>query len=304
MQKYDFFFEIEEPSAFECLITYKMILFKSTKHIRFFLDEMIRKGTTIGYVPTMGALHNGHISLIINSKKSNDITASSIFVNPTQFNDPEDFEKYPVTLEKDIDVLEQTGCDILFLPAVTEIYPSGFTGLHHYALGYLETILEGKYRPGHFQGVCQVVNRLLEIVQPHNLYLGQKDYQQCMVIKKMIELVQMRINVVICTTLREDNGLAMSSRNMRLNMQEKEQAVKISEILLFIKREIKPGHIENIKERALQYLTAEGFKVDYVAITNAETLEPLEYWDGKKNIVALIAAYLNEVRLIDNMLLN
>ena len=281
-----------------------MILFKSTADIRFFLDEMRKRGNSIGYVPTMGALHKGHISLIVNSKKVNQITVSSIFVNPTQFNNPKDFEKYPVTLQSDIDLLEQNGCDVLFLPTVAEMYPTGFNNNKSYNLGYLETVLEGKYRPGHFQGVCQVVDRLLQIVQPHNLYLGQKDYQQCMVIKKMIELVQMNINVIVCATLREGDGLAMSSRNMRLNKQEREQAVRISEVLLFIKKEIKAGYIGDLEERAIQYLSAAGFKVDYVTIATADTLELLEYWDGSKNIVALAAAYMNEVRLIDNMLLN
>ena len=281
-----------------------MILFKSTADIRFFLDEMRKRGNSIGYVPTMGALHKGHISLIVNSKKVNQITVSSIFVNPTQFNNPKDFEKYPVTLQSDIDLLEQNGCDVLFLPTVAEMYPTGFNNNKSYNLGYLETVLEGKYRPGHFQGVCQVVDRLLQIVRPHNLYLGQKDYQQCMVIKKMIELVQMNINVIICATLREGDGLAMSSRNMRLNKQEREQAVRISEVLLFIKKEIKAGYIGDLEERAIQYLSAAGFKVDYVTIATADTLELLEYWDGSKNIVALAAAYMNEVRLIDNMLIN
>lgn len=281
-----------------------MILLKKIEDLHFFLTQMREKGNTIGYVPTMGALHPGHISLITNSKNTNHITVSSIFVNPTQFNDPKDFEKYPVTLEKDITILEQAGCDILFLPSVADMYPTAFKNLQQYDLGYLETVLEGKYRPGHFQGVCQVVHRLLQIVEPDNLFLGQKDYQQCMVIKKLIELVKLKVNVIVCATLREDDGLAMSSRNMRLNKQEREKAVKIYDTLAFLKREIKPGYIEDIKERALQYLAAEGFKPDYVTIASADNLELIEYWDGKENIVALIAAYLNEVRLIDNILLN
>ena len=185
----------------------------------------------------MGALHSGHISLITNSKIQNQLTVSSIFVNPTQFNNAKDFEKYPITLEKDIDQLEKNGCNVLFLPPVEEIYTDGLNKLPHYNLGYLETVLEGKYRPGHFQGVCQVVHRLLNIVQPDYLYLGQKDYQQCMVIKKLIELTQLKINVVISNTLRENDGLAMSSRNMRLNEEERKLSVKIFETLSFIKKE-------------------------------------------------------------------
>ena len=147
------------------------------------------KGKTIGFVPTMGALHAGHISLIKASKNENPITVCSIFVNPTQFNDPKDFEKYPVTIEKDIDMLKEAGCDVLFLPSVEEMYPEGIVTENHYDLGYLETILEGKFRPGHFQGVCMVMQRLLKIVSRIDLYLGQKDYQQCMVIKRLIELM-------------------------------------------------------------------------------------------------------------------
>jgi len=280
-----------------------MILFKKIAELDVFIAEQKKKGRIIGFVPTMGALHNGHISLINNSIKQGQLTVSSIFVNPTQFNDPKDFEKYPVTLEKDIDLLEKSGCDVLFLPSVNEIYPGGVANLPHYQLGYLETVLEGKYRPGHFQGVCQVVHLLLNAVQPHYLYLGQKDYQQCMVIKKLIELADLEITVVIGATLREPDGLAMSSRNMRLNDTERKQAVKISETLQFIKKEIKPGYIEDLKDRAVQYLTAEGFKVDYVEIATADNLGLVHNWDGKTPLVALVAAYLNEVRLIDNMLL-
>ena len=281
-----------------------MKIVNSIKELKSYLAEEKRNNKQIGFVPTMGALHDGHLSLVERCVKENDVCVVSVFVNPTQFNDPKDFEKYPVTLEKDIAILEEAGCDILFLPSVAEMYPTAFNNLQQYDLGYLETVVEGKYRPGHFQGVCQVVHRLLQIVEPDNLFLGQKDYQQCMVIKKLIELVKLKVTVIVCATLREDDGLAMSSRNMRLNKQEREKAVKIYDALAFLKREIKPGYVEDIKERALQYLAAEGFKPDYVAIASANNLELIEYWDGKENIVALIAAYLNEVRLIDNMLLN
>ncbi len=281
-----------------------MIVFKKIKELSSFIEQEKKKGKSIGFAPTMGALHDGHISLIINSSTSNRLTVSSIFVNPTQFNNANDFDKYPITIEKDIDLLEKNGCDILFMPTVKEMYPNGFVNPLHYNLGYLETVLEGKYRPGHFQGVCQVVHRLLSIVQPHNLYIGQKDYQQCMVIKKLIETTHLNINVIIGSTVREPDGLAMSSRNMRLNNEERKKAVIISEVLFFIKKEIKSGYIEDLKERAVNYLSAQGIKVDYIAIATADTLEVLENWDGKCPIVALAAVYLNEVRLIDNMLLN
>jgi len=280
-----------------------MILFKKSEELSSFLLKKRQKGLKIGFAPTMGALHPGHISLIGNSKKGSDLTVSSIFVNPTQFNDPKDFEKYPVTLDTDLDALEKAGCDAVLLPSVAEIYPNGMKNLPHYDLGYIETVLEGQYRPGHFQGVCQVVHRLLQIVDPHFLYLGQKDYQQCMVIKKLIALTAMPTEVIICPTLREADGLAMSSRNLRLTETERKKAVRISEVLSFIKTQTRPGYLEDLKERAVQYLTAEGFTVDYVEIATAADLEIVQTWDGITPLVALVAAYLNGVRLIDNMVL-
>ncbi|MFN8252845.1 MAG: pantoate--beta-alanine ligase [Ferruginibacter sp.] len=280
-----------------------MILFKKAAEISEFLSEQRKKGVRTGFVPTMGALHDGHISLISNSRQDDDLTACSIFVNPTQFNDATDFEKYPVTLSTDIDALEKAGCDVLFLPSVHEIYPNGTGQLPQYALGYLETVLEGKYRPGHFQGVCQVVHRLLDIVQPDALFLGQKDFQQCMVIKRLVELIHMNTEVVVCATLREAGGLAMSSRNMRLTAAEREKAVLISQTLSYIKQSLKPGYLGDLKQRAVNYLNEEGFKTDYVEITDAGNLALCDYWDGHTPLVAVAAAYLHEVRLIDNMLL-
>src|ERR1700691_4943551 len=193
-----------------------MILFKRSAHLYRWLNHETVSGKSIGFVPTMGALHEGHISLITISKKETDITVCSIFVNPTQFNDPRDFQKYPITLEKDIALLEQAGTDVLFLPEVEEIYPKGTSGLEHYDLGRIETLLEGQYRPGHFQGVCQVMRRLLDVVRPDDLFMGQKDYQQCMVLQRLLELRGMPTRLHRCPILREPDGLAMSSRNMGL----------------------------------------------------------------------------------------
>ena len=281
-----------------------MILFKNAAELDRYLTEKRHEGISTGFVPTMGALHEGHISLIRESRARCGLTISSIFVNPTQFNDSKDFAKYPITLEKDIDGLEGAGCDVLFLPSIDEVYPNGTTDLPTYDLGYLETVLEGKFRPGHFQGVCQVVDRLLSMVKPHYLFLGQKDYQQCMVIKKLVELTEGETTIIICPTLREKEGLAMSSRNMRLNTEEKEKALCIYNTLSFLKQELKPGYLEDLKERAVQYLTTEGFRVDYVEIAGANDLDLLQNWNGSTPTVALIAAFLNEVRLIDNMLLD
>jgi pantoate--beta-alanine ligase len=200
-------------------------------------------------------------------------------------------------------MLEAAGCDVLFLPSVKEIYPANVPALY-YKLGYLEKILEGKYRPGHFQGVCQVVDKLLSIITPDILFIGQKDYQQCMVIKMLVQLKKYPVAIEIVPTVREKSGLAMSSRNMRLTKSEKTNAVNLSKTLMQIKNEINPGDITILKDSAKQKLDDAGFKTDYVEIADARTLKTIETWDGKKRLVTLVAAYLNEIRLIDNMLIN
>jgi pantoate--beta-alanine ligase len=283
-----------------------MILLKKATDLHKWIESQRKKGHPIGFVPTMGALHPGHISLIEQSKKASNSTVCSIFVNPTQFNDPADFEKYPVTIEKDIALLETAGCDVLFLPSVSEIYPDGVNAKRQYDLGFLETLLEGKFRPGHFQGVCMVVHRLLEIVLPDNLYLGQKDYQQWMVIKKLVELVQLPqpITVTVCPTLREPDGLAMSSRNTRLTADEREKAIAIYHSLRYIQLHLEKGNTDDLKKQALAILEKPGFRVDYLEIANANNLLPVHDWDGKQKLVLLAAAFLNKVRLIDNIIVN
>ena len=283
-----------------------MIIYKKPGELQHFLEKKKMERCQIGFVPTMGALHAGHLSLVNEAKKQNKIVVCSIFVNPTQFNDPEDFKKYPITLEKDILMFEGAGCDVLFIPSVQDIYPNGIDHLKHYELGFLETVLEGEFRPGHFQGVCQVMHRLLEIVLPNNLYLGQKDYQQCMVIKKLIELIGLNdeIEVNICPTLREDDGLAMSSRNTRLLPDDRKKAATISAALCYIKENLKAGDTKRIKDEAKEMLLQKEFRIDYIEIADADTLELVENWNGKQKIVALVAAFLNKVRLIDNMVIN
>lgn len=283
-----------------------MILLKKATDLHNYLDLQSGKGRKTGFIPTMGALHDGHISLIKEAREANNTTIASIFVNPAQFNDPADYKKYPVTLDKDIHMLEQAGCDILFLPSVKEIYPNGIDDRKQYDLGYIETILEGKYRPGHFQGVCAVVDRLLDIVKPGELYLGQKDYQQCMVIKKLLELTgkDKSIHINISPTLREKDGLAMSSRNMRLDNEARQQAPSIYQSLSHIKESYHPGDLSGVKKEATTFLRENGFKVDYVEIADAGNLQPVSNWDGKQKLVSLAAAFIKEVRLIDNVLLN
>lgn len=280
-----------------------MIVFRKAEALTNYLQLKKGSGSRIGFVPTMGALHGGHLSLIDSSKRADNLTVCSIFINPTQFNNADDFKHYPVTIEKDIEQLLQSGCDVLFLPSVEEIYPSGYVP-KKYDLGVLETILEGRYRPGHFQGVCQVVDRLLAVVQPSVLYLGQKDYQQCMVIQSLVnsEYKQSEIEISIAPTLREADGLAMSSRNLRLNEAQRGKAPAIYKALNFAKEKLATHPIKEIKEEAAKQLTEEGFAVDYFEIADASSLLPSQNKNGK--LIALVAAHLDKVRLIDNLPLN
>jgi pantoate--beta-alanine ligase len=289
-----------------------MVIVKKVRELQEYLDKCRHKihnpsydQTFIGFVPTMGALHAGHISLLHTSKKENMLTVCSIFVNPAQFNDPNDFKKYPSTLEQDIYQLETNYCDVLFLPNVEEIYPGGINKDKHYDLGYLETILEGEFRPGHFQGVCMAVEQLLLAVQPDKLYLGQKDYQQCMIIAKLVQLMglQEKVGIRICSILREKDGLAMSSRNMRLNDEQRSRATAIYKTLAYLKQNAGKTSIIELKQQARKNLESKGFKTDYVEIADAETLKPVSEWDSPAKI-GLVAAFIDEVRLIDNILLN
>ena len=279
-----------------------MIIFHKVKDVSNYLCLAKEKNKTIGFVPTMGALHKGHISLINTADKAVDIIVCSIFVNPTQFDDIKDYEKYPATIAQDIYQLEKAGCTVLFLPASTEIYPEGFLNERHFELGYLETILDAKYRPGHFQGVCQVVHKLLAIILPDNLYLGQKDYQQCLVLKRMTTEYFPEILIKICPTQREPNGLAMSSRNLRLNVEQLTKASKLYESLQTIDHTLRQGNLDLLRNNAIKDLTEHGFKVDYLEIANAATLHIINDWNGTEPFIILIAAFLNEVRLIDNLL--
>ncbi len=281
-----------------------MIIVKQAPHLaQLIATEKTGRQHKIGFVPTMGALHKGHLALVEQSKRETGITVCSIFVNPTQFNNPGDYQKYPNTLEKDIYLLESVGTDILFLPSIAEMYPNGTGNLEQYELGYLETVLEGKYRPGHFQGVCQVMSRLLTMVQPHLLFMGQKDYQQCMVVKRLLTLVNLPVKLITCPTQREPDGLAMSSRNLRLPAGDRQKATAIYQALTLIKQQLPQQSWPAIQQQAHALLTEKGFIVDYIELADAGTLELLTEKKDRP-LVALVAAALQEVRLIDNMLLD
>ncbi len=283
-----------------------MIIIHKASHLLKQLERKKADGKSIGFVPTMGALHQGHLSLLEEARKNTAFVVVSIFVNPTQFNDPADFNKYPVTIETDILQLEEAGCDLLFLPDLATIYPNGTNNLPTFDMGSLETLLEGASRPGHFQGVCQVMNRLLTLVAPEKLFMGQKDFQQCMVVQRMIHLEKLPVELVTCTTRREPDGLAMSSRNMRLNENERRQATAIYRAMQIIRQGLlaKQPSPEILQKAALQELQQNGFEpIDYIAITHPATLEPFNSDDLNAGLSAiiLVAAFLGKVRLIDNL---
>lgn len=281
-----------------------MILFKHSKDLHSYLDRIRISKNPVGFVPTMGALHKGHLSLIDQCKSQAKVTVCSIFVNPTQFNNPDDFKKYPVTIEKDIQLLEEHGCDILFLPDEKEMYPDAASKDKYFDLGYLETILEGKFRPGHFQGVCLIVEKLLNIINPDKLFIGQKDFQQCLVIKKLIEIDRLKTEIVIAPILREENGLAMSSRNTRLSSAERILASELYHSLQFIKNHLTNSNFNELRNEKISYLENLGFKVDYLELANTKNLRLTDKFEKNKSNICLIAAYLNDVRLIDNLIIN
>ena len=268
------------------------------------LQNLLRQKTSIGFVPTMGALHEGHISLIEKSKSENETTVCSIFINPTQFNNLTDLEKYPVTIDADIEKLIGAKTDVLFLPSVEEMYPHGMENIPIYDIGYLDTVLDGKFRPGHFNGVSLIVHKLLNAVKPHKLYLGEKDFQQCLVIKRTIALQNLQVEVITCPTLREADGLAKSSRNTRLSVEARAKASLIYKCLLFFKDSFNTTSFHQLQQNWIQKLTQNGFKPEYIILANADNLDILTEFDKSKKMVVLIATFLDGVRLIDNYRIN
>lgn len=279
-----------------------MLIFKKVIDLKIYLDSLRKKQQSIGFVPTMGALHQGHLSLIKQSKSETDCTVCSIFVNPTQFGDAEDLEKYPRTTGRDIDLLTGANTDVLFLPSVDEIYPKDLRVEAPFDFGALATTMEGKYRIGHFDGVAQVVNRLLNIVEPNALFMGQKDYQQQAIIANMLQQLKSPIRLVTCPTMRENDGLAMSSRNMRLTEKERQLAVRISQALFQVQEDATVLTLAETKAKALAHLDIPAFNLDYFEIADGKTLQLIEDWGDAETVVACAAVYLGAVRLIDNVI--
>lgn len=256
----------------------------------------------IALVPTMGALHKGHVSLIKIAQQNADVVVCSIFVNPTQFTDPKDLEKYPRPLQHDIEMLQEAGCDYVFMPAVTEMYPTKENW--HIDLGDAEFLLEGEFRRGHYQGVTQIVKKLFDAVEPELAFFGQKDFQQVLMIRHMVAYFKLPIQIVSCPIIREDDGLAMSSRNIHLSSEDRKNALVLSEALKYVQERFEEFTVEDLLKGAETIINeAEGVELDYFTIANGETLLP-ENNKETPNLVALVAAKVGQTRLIDNMILN
>lgn len=277
-----------------------MKVFNFITDIQRFVEEKHNLGLKIGFVPTMGALHEGHISLINRAKKENNIVVCSVFVNPIQFNNPSDLEKYPRTPEHDILKLEQAGCDAVFMPSVNEMYPEKVED--KYDFGELERVMEGACRPGHFNGVAIVVRKLFEITSPDRAYFGEKDFQQLAIIKRMVKNIEMNIEIVPCPIVRENDGLAMSSRNVRLNEEERKLAPKIHCILKNAASKLSLMTPEEMKNYAMsKFSEIQQFKVEYVEITDEINLKTLTDWRDSNHARIFVALNLGTVRLIDNV---
>lgn len=276
-----------------------MKVFKTKTELKTYFNRYSSKNFTIGFVPTMGALHNGHLSLIKESIKNNQITVASIFVNPTQFDKKEDLENYPRTLESDLSMLQGVSCDIAFIPSIEEIY-ADTVGANHFEFDGLEIQMEGKFRKGHFNGVGTIVKKLFEIVTPTNAYFGEKDFQQLQIIRKMVQKNQLPVSVIGCPIFREENGLAMSSRNQLLSEKEKEEGAIIYEILHEVKQLINKESIEKINSWvAAQFDKNPLFELEYFVIADEENLIPASTISSNKNYRAFIAVHAGKVRLID-----
>jgi len=277
-----------------------MIVYRTKDDLKGHLLSLQKEGKTIGLVPTMGALHQGHASLVEKATTEIEIVVVSIFVNPTQFNDPSDLEQYPRTLDRDLELLQNLKTDLVFVPSVIEMYPGEDPEV--FDLGNLDKLMEGKHRKGHFNGVAQIVSRLFSLIQPDRAYFGQKDFQQLVIVKRLVEILEKDITIVACPIVREKDGLAMSSRNIRLTKEERKLAPFIYETLLIARQKMGSHTPEQLKEWVrLQFIEHPEMKLEYFEIVEDKGLDPVEKWDINVNKVACIAVQLGGVRLIDNM---
>lgn len=280
-----------------------MEIFKTKAALKAFLKPLKASGKKIALVPTMGALHNGHISLIKLAQQNAEIIICSIFVNPTQFTDPKDLEKYPRPIEHDLAMLQDAGCNGVFMPNVEEMYPSGADEKWHIDLGSAEFLLEGAFRKGHYQGVTQIVKKLFDAVEPDVAMFGQKDFQQVLMIKNMLAHFKLPITIITCPIIREEDGLAMSSRNIHLTPEDRKHSLVLSKSLQFVVDHFDAYTLAELESRAKAlYNDIDGVELDYFTIANGDTLEPAKTKEAN-NLVALVAAKVGSTRLIDNMII-
>ncbi len=279
-----------------------MILVKTVSELQEKLNNL-RKSGTVGFVPTMGALHKGHLSLVEDAVAENETVVVSIFVNPTQFNDPKDLERYPKNLDADLNLLDSTGCEIVFSPDVNEIYPEPDT--RKFSFGSLETVMEGKHRPGHFNGVAQVVSKLFAFVNPDIAYFGLKDFQQLAIIRSMVKQLNLPVKIKACPIIRENGGLAMSSRNELLTTEERQNAATISKTLFEAKKLTGQKSVKELEKWVTETINKNPFlTVEYFEIVDNETLQPVLSWEEKNAKTGCVAVFCGKVRLIDNIVLN
>lgn len=278
-----------------------MKIFKTVYDLQYWLASERKAGHSIGFIPTMGALHDGHLTLVQKAHESCDRTVASIFVNPTQFNDPKDLAKYPRMPEEDGKLLEDVGCHALFMPDVAEVYPPGKDLTLRLNFGELDKVMEGHFRPGHFDGMATVVKRLLDIVQPHQLFMGQKDFQQLTIVRKMLYLLGSPVELVMCETIREADGLAKSSRNMRLTPEMRTIAPIIYQTLASAKSQVQHTAITQVQAWAMRELANAGFRPEYFDIVDGISLRPVRTIGPSDFVVACTAAWAGDVRLIDNV---
>lgn len=291
-----------------CIVFYKQALYNINKmkivhtisDLQNELSQLKAQGKKVGLVPTMGALHAGHASLVERSVAENDITVVSIFVNPTQFNDKTDLEKYPRTLEADCTLLQSCGASYAFAPSVAEMYPEPDT--RQFSYPPLDTVMEGAFRPGHFNGVCQIVTKLFDAVQPHRAYFGEKDFQQLAIIREMVRQLNYPLEIVGCPIVREADGLAMSSRNTRLSPEERKNALKISQTL-FESRTFAAEHTVAETKQFVEdsIAAAPGLELEYFQLVDGNTLQPIAKWEDTSYAVGCITVFCGDVRLIDNI---
>lgn len=290
-------------AAFVIYLTPQMIILKDSEALHHLMSKLHQQSTTIGFVPTMGALHQGHASLVKASQQENDFTLVSVFVNPTQFDKLEDLTRYPRLEEQDIDLLKKIGADAVFFPKVEDIYPDGEIA-QHFEFNGIDNQMEGKFRPGHFDGVGTVVKRFFEMIQPNKAYFGEKDFQQLAIIKYLVRTHEIPVEIVPVSIKREADGLAMSSRNLRLSPEMRQEATKIYRILLNAKEFLKNHSIEATHQFVVEAFSQTKLVLEYFEIADEETLISVQKQEQGQKIRAFIAVFAGEIRLIDNLELN